>query len=425
MSLLLSGGTVVELDPPRVRKADVWVDGPTIRSVGAAAGAATRIDCSGCVVLPGLVVGHTHLYGTLARGMPAPPQAPRGFVEILERVWWKLDKALEARAIADSASAGAIEALRSGVTTIVDHHASPRAVDGSLDLVAGAVNAVGPRLIGCYEVSDRDGVAVRDAGLRENERFARAERPLARAFIGAHASFTLSAETLERCADVCARTKLGLHVHVAEDAADQANSLATHGVRVVERLRRAGVLNDRALLAHCVHLGAAEIEAVRAAGATVAHNPRSNMNNAVGYAPVGALASQMVLGTDGIGADLFEEARAAFVRGREAGAVVSPIEIAAMVSRSSALASRSFGMPLGRIEPGAAADLVVLDYDPPTPLEADNLAGHFVFGMSVRHVRDVIIAGEARLRDRRVLSVDEPALLARARETARSLWQRI
>jgi cytosine/adenosine deaminase-related metal-dependent hydrolase len=244
--------------------------------------------------------------------------------------------------------------------------------------------------------------------------------------VGAHASFTLSPETLEACVSLASEFDVGMHIHVAEDEADQRDARARFGRRVVERLADAGALTDRSLLAHCVHVEDREIELIRDAGAWVAHNPRSNMNNRVGRAPVGRLGERVALGTDGIDGDLFAESAAAFWRGREDDPSISPSWVLGRLAAGSAFAGRVFGEPLlGRIEPGAPADLVVLDYDPPTPLDADNLAAHWVFGLSATHVRDVVVDGSVVVRDRRLVRRGEGDPRAIAQAAAADLWRRM
>jgi cytosine/adenosine deaminase-related metal-dependent hydrolase len=278
----------------------------------------------------------------------------------------------------------------------------------------------------CYEVTDRDGPERAEAGLEEHRRFARSGHPLAGLLVGAHASFTLSPETLDACVRLAGELGTGIHVHVAEDEADERDARARFGRRVVERLADAGALTDRSVLAHCVHVDQHEATLIHAAQAWVAHNPRSNMNNRVGRAPVAGLGNRLAIGTDGIDGDLFAESRVAFWRAREADASIGPEWAVARVAASARLAGALLGESLlGRIEPGAPADLVVLDYDPPTPLAAENLAGHWVFGLSAAFVRDVVVAGEPVVRDRRLVRTDERALRERSRELAERLWRRM
>jgi putative selenium metabolism protein SsnA len=427
VAIALTGGTVVSsLDPPVVERADVVIDGGRVVSVGAAPAGGTRLECTACLIVPGNVDAHMHLYSSLARGMPYRLQPPVNFVQILQRVWWRLDQALDADLIRASALAGGMEALLTGTTTLVDHHASPQAIDGSLDVIAVALDEIGLRSVLCYEVTDRDGPERAAAGVEENRRFLKAGWTLARGMVGAHASFTLSEETLSACVDVARDAGVGVHVHVAEDAADERDAITRFGERVVERLARTGAVGDLALLAHCVHLDPVEIELIRDSGATVAHNPRSNMNNGVGRASVEALGDAVALGTDGIGADMFAESQTAFWRAREESLTAPPGRQLRSLARGSGVGGRALGEPaLGRIEPGAPADLVVLEYPEITPLGAESLAWHWMFGLGAHRVRDVMVAGEVVVADRLLTRVDPEEIAAKAREQAKRLWLRM
>lgn len=427
--LALTGGTVVtSLSPPRLARADLLVKEGRVAdpSRQEPPAEASRLDCSGCVVVPGNVCAHHHLYSALARGMPYRLEPPRTFVEVLRRVWWRLDRALDEDTVRASATVGGLEALLAGTTTVVDHHASPNAAGPDcLELVSSALEELGLRSVLCYEVSDRDGPAVARAGLELQRAFLERPRKLTRGMVGAHASFTLSEETLAACVELAREFEVGLHVHVAEDGADQADCLARFGTRVVHRLDRAGALDQRSLLAHCVHVDETEVETINGRGATVVHNARSNMNNRVGHAPVGAFR-RLALGTDGIDGDLFAESRAAYWRAREADPSVGPPWVLDRVAESARFAGRAFGEPLlGTLEPGAPADLVVLEYDPPTPLEPHTLAAHWVFGLSARQVRHVVVGGELVVRDRRPTRVDPEEVAERARRGAERLWRRL
>jgi putative selenium metabolism protein SsnA len=436
MSILLTGATVVRsLDPPRLERGDLLVRerhvvGPIPGAANEAPLHAARLDCSGCLVIPGNVCAHTHVYSALARGMPYRLPAPSSFLEILQRIWWRLDRALEPETIRASALVAAHEALASGTTTLVDHHASPNAIDGSLDIIAEAFEEVGIRGVLCYETSDRDGAKRARDGVEENRRFlqrvAEGRWPLARGMVGAHASFTLSEETLAASVSVAREAGVGIHLHVAEDALDEADAVARYGRRVAHRLHAAGALDERALLAHAVHVDPAEAELIRATRATVAHNPRSNMNNAVGRAPLAWMRGRLALGSDGISGDMFEESRAAYLRRREDGLDAGlnlPLEL---LARGATVAGRAFGEPLfGHLDPGAPADLVVLDYAPPTPLQAENLAGHWTFGLGALQVRHVIVGGELVLRDGRTTRVDPQEIAVEARRAASRLWSRM
>jgi putative selenium metabolism protein SsnA len=428
MALALTGGTVVtSLSPPRLLHGDVLVERGRVGKVGRVTGGDRRIDCSGCLVIPGNVCAHHHLYSALARGMPFTLEPPTNFVEILRRVWWRLDRALDLPAVSLSAWAGGADALLAGTTTIVDHHASPNVIQHSLEHVGRALDGLGLRSVLCYEVTDRDGPEPATLGLEENRRFLEGGGlPLARAMVGAHASFTLSPETLAACVELAREFEAGIHVHVAEDRSDQRNARARFGTGVVERLAEAGALDRRSLLAHCIHVGPQEAAMIRDSGATPVHNARSNMNNAVGHAPVALLGEGLALGTDGIGGDMFAEGRAAYWRAQESRVVAGPSWVLDRLAASARFAGAVFGEPLlGTVGPGAPADLVVLEYEAPTPLSAENLAGHWVFGLSARQVRDVVVNGETVVRDRRLTRADRVELAARARETAERLWRRM
>jgi putative selenium metabolism protein SsnA len=430
-AVALVGGTVAfSLDPPQLGRTDLLIAGGRIAAVGAAVSTAprgaARRDCSGTLIVPGNVCAHHHLYSALARGMPYELEPPANFLQILQRVWWRLDRALDAPALRLSALRGGLDALLAGTTTIVDHHASPNAIDGSLDIIAAALEKLGLRSVLCYEVTDRDGPARAAAGVAENLRFLCTTRPLARGMMGAHASFTLSDETLAACVDGAAGAGVGIHIHVAEDGADERDALARSGMRVVERLNAAGAINGASLLAHCVHVDRAEAAVIGASGANVVTNPRSNMNNAVGHSPLGRDSQRLALGTDGIDGDMFTESQAGFFRAKENDVRADPAWPLTRLAEGARFAGRVYGEPLlGTLAPGAPADLTVLEYPVPTPLHAPNLAGHWVFGLSSRQVRDVYVAGELVIADRRSTRVDEAGLAAETAQGAARLWERL
>ena len=389
--------------------------------------AAERVDVSGCIVMPGNACAHHHLYSALARGMPGPADPPRTFPEILERVWWRLDRALDLETIKLSALVGAVEAARAGTTALVDHHASPEAIDSSLDAVADGLDEAGMRGVVCYEVSDRHGEARGRAGVQENTRFIQTNRRgLVRGMIGAHASFTIGRTTMESLVAAARDSATPLHIHLAEDDCDERDSLERYGKRTAHRLAEEGALSEGDLIAHGVHLDESELELIRASGAWVAHNPRSNMNNGVGYAPVQAMGERVALGTDGIDGDMFAEARACYLKAREASWATGPAFATERLATGADVVGAVFGEPaLGTLEVGAPADLMVLEYASPTPLDAGNLAGHLIFGLTAAAVRDVMVAGRWVVRNRKHLLVDEEDLAARCRASAPALWARM
>ncbi len=422
--ITLTNATLACLWPRKLERANISIDDGRITGISgqAPAEAGEVVDCAGRVVMPGNVCGHTHLYSALARGMPAPPIAPRNFPEILAHVWWRLDRALDEKSVYYSALIGVIDAVRGGTTTLVDHHSSPNYIAGSLDTVALAFEQVGARGILCYEVTDRGGPARREQGLRENERFLRRSTPRLTGAVGAHASFTLEDETLGQLSNLATAFDTGVHIHVAEDEADQVDSLRRSGKRVVERLNGANVLRPRSILAHCVRLDGTEIQTVDRQRSWVVHNCRSNMNNAVGRASPASFGNRIGLGTDGIDGDMFAESRTAFFRAREDDLDSDADRFASMLSGSGALASEYFGVPIGTLEAGAVADLMVLEYDPPTQLTAGNLAWHWMFGMTSAMVESVMVEGAWVMRNRELLAVDEEKVRHEARADARRLW---
>jgi putative selenium metabolism protein SsnA len=425
--LALCGATVVtSLDPVSLVTADVAIAGDRIAVVGTAPAGVPRRDCSGTLVLPGNVCAHHHLYSALARGMPYRLDPPGNFLQILQRIWWRLDRALDEPTVRLSALVGGLGALHAGTTTVIDHHASPNFIDGSLDVIAEGLAELGLRSVLCYEVTDRDGAARAAAGVAENRRFLAEPHRLARGMMGAHASFTLGDDTLRACAEAAEAAGVGVHIHVAEDGADQEDAEARYGMRVTERLGRAGILGPDTLLAHCVHVTGQEIAAITSSGAAVAHNPRSNMNNRVGYSPLAQAGARVALGTDGIGGDMLAESQVAFFRAAEAGAAADQGWPLCRLAEGARIAGRSFGEPLhGRIAPGAPADLTVLSYSPPTPLTGENLPGHWIFGLSSGQVRDVIVAGELVVADRRSTRVEEADIAQQAASEAKRLWARL
>lgn len=415
--VLLRGARLAELDPVRVQLGDLrLVDGFVAeRGVGLEPGDAEVVDCDGDLVMPGLVNAHTHLYSALSLGLPCP--AVEGFEEALDRIWWPLDRALTTAHLAPSARAGLLTALRCGCTTVLDHHASPSAIEGSLAALAEGYREVGVRGALCYETTDRNGPGEGERGIAENRAgVARWTGGHLRALIGLHASFTLEDATLAGLADVPGP----IHVHVAEGEGDVADARRRGARGVLQRLDAFGLLRPGSILAHGVHLGPDEVDLAEERGCWLLHNPTSNRNNRVGYARPGRF-HRSGLGTDGIGSDMLGAFQEAFFSGREHR---HEVDLLALLNGSQRLASELLGVPLGRLEVGYAADLVRLRDLSPTPLNADNLVGHLLFGLGARQVRDVWVAGERRLADGRVVGLDEQAVAADCREAAADLWER-
>ena len=403
------------------------------------------IDASGGVIMPGFLCTHTHFYSAFARGMAIPGEQPRNFPEILERLWWRLDKLLTLQDIRASADVYMADAIRHGVTCVVDHHASPNAIEGSLDVIADSVEQAGIRACLAYEVSDRDGLDVIVGGIRENERFMhvlragrrqQAEAGMISASFGLHASFTLSPATLERCAAVGAGMGVGFHIHVAEDISDENDCATRYQQRVVERL--AHILGPRSIAAHCVHVNSGEIGRLAETRTHSVHNARSNMNNAVGRAPVEKMLGAGVnvgLGNDGFSMNMLQEMKTAYLLHKFAladprampGDLVFDMAFqnnARIIDAVFRPFSRDFPR-VGALSVGAAADLVLLDYQPPTPMDDGNFPWHLIFGMEGHHVNSTMAAGRWLMRNRQLLTIDEVRIHARARELSQALWKRM
>jgi putative selenium metabolism protein SsnA len=455
VDLLIGGGTVVTLGEARqclaagavvVRDRHIQAVG-TERALRAEYPAAQFVDARGGLIMPGFLCTHTHFYGAFARGMAIPGEPPRTFPQVLQQLWWRLDKALTPEDIAASTQMFLVDAIRHGTTCMIDHHASPQAIDGSLDIIAEAVSASGLRACLAYEVSDRDGVAVSEAGMRENERFIHALRDrfqtpasegrLAASY-GLHASFTLGPQTLERCAAAGATLGVGFHIHVAEDLLDEEDSLARYGTRVVERLLHEHLLGPRSIAAHCVHVHSGEMVALASTRTSSVHNPRSNMNNAVGCAPVAELLAAGVnvgLGNDGFSMNMMQEMKAAYLMHKLAAAdpraMPGDMVLDLAFARNARIIEAVFSpfassfARVGELSVGAAADLVLLDYYPPTPLHSGNMPWHLLFGIDAQHINSTMVAGRWLMRDRQLVAMDEQRIHARARELASALWKRI
>jgi cytosine/adenosine deaminase-related metal-dependent hydrolase len=371
------------------------------------------IDCQDKFVTKSFGCGHHHIYSTLARGMPPPRSIPTNFTEILEYVWWHIDKRLDLEMIEASALASALYCAKSGVTFVIDHHASPFAVDGSLETIAEAFDRVGLSHMLCYEMSDRDGAAIREQGLAETDAFLTSGRA---GHVGLHASFTVGEKLLTEAIALAQKHRTGLHMHVAEDQADQAHCQANFGRRVVERLSDAGALAlDRSILAHCIHLSPEERVLLQNSGVWVVQNVESNQNNNVGLGSYGDLKSRVMLGTDGMHCDMLRSAKAAFL----AGQATEGIGFDTIYDRFRNV--HRYIAATGT-EGDTDNNLVILDYDPPTDLSRDNFLGHFVYGIDARHVATVISQGRVIVEDRRITTVDEEEVLAHAREMGRKLW---
>ncbi|MGB9407469.1 MAG: putative aminohydrolase SsnA [Terracidiphilus sp.] len=440
--LLVGNGRLITQDDllPLIENGCVAIQDGLIAEVGGTADlqrkhpGAQFVNARGRLIMPGLINTHMHLYSTFARGMALKDEAPGNFIEILERLWWRLDRVLTLEDVYLSAMVALIDCIKNGTTTIFDHHSSPGAVTGSLFRIAEAARQTGVRSCLCYEVTDREGAKVTAQSIEENREFLEdckhSRDSLLRGLFGLHASFTVSDQTITRCTRLAADLDAGFHIHVAEAEADVAHCQREHGKRVVERLHERGVLGSKTIAAHCVHVNDAEIDLLRDSKTNVVHNPESNMANAVGSAPVLEMIRRGVrvgLGSDGYTTDMFESLKVAnaLQKHRTGHPGAGWTEVPAMLfAANAAIASDSFWRPVGKLIPGAHADVIVVDYDPPTPLHASNIAGHVLFGISGRCVETTIIGGHIVMENRKLLAIDEQEVMAKARVATEKMWQR-
>lgn len=394
-----------------------------------------RLDARGKVIMPGMICAHHHLYSTMARGMKPPGEPAENFVQILERLWWKLDYALNEKDIYYSAMMPLIECIQNGTTTIIDHHASPSCRDGSLDILEQAVLEAGLRAGLCYEVSDRN---ITGAGIEENNRFIQkcknsdaTHQAQIAAMMGLHASMTISTDTLEKCVGYAQDFNAGCHIHVAEDLADREDSLQKYGLPTVTRLIQAGAGGMKSIFVHCIHIDKNEMDQLAESKTIVVHNPESNMNNAVGVSPVLDMIEKNILvglGTDGMTSNMFLQTRIAYLLNRlhKRDPRVAFVEAPQMALWNNAtIANRLFPMTLGDISEGAAADIILIDYTPPTPLTVDNFLGHFIFGLYNAQVDTTICNGKILMKDKKIVHLDVEELAAKCAENAVKIWNRL
>lgn len=413
--LYLEDAVYIDWRTRRIRRGHLVVEpGPTggVHFAAEAPPAARVIRCNGRLVTRSFVVAHHHIYSALARGMPPPREPPASFVQILERIWWNLDRKLDAPAIRASAYATAIEAARSGCTFIIDHHSSPNAASDSLHVIAEALERVGLSHLLCYELSDRDGAACLQAGFAESASYLKSHQGL----VGLHASFTVSDALLEQAVGLAREHGTGVHIHVAEAVSDEEQSLEHHGTRVAQRLWEAGALQLPAtLLAHCLHLDAAERDLVRESQAWVVQNTQSNQNNAVGKFDARHLGDRILLGTDGMHSDMLSALQASYLDGQGTGGL-TPLDAYQRLRRAhDYLAVNGFAGD-------GDNNLVLLEYPTPTPVTSDNWPAHCVYALGARHVHTVIAQGRVIVEGGACVRVDAEAELARAREAAQLLW---
>ena len=440
--LIIGNGRLITRDnaQPFFEDGAVCLDGRLVKEVGETSilkekyPEAEFIDARGGVIMPAFINAHEHIYSAMARGLSVKGYNPKGFLDILDGMWWTLDRHLTLEQTRMSAMATYIDSIKNGVTTVFDHHASFGAIEGSLFAIEDAAKALGVRSCMCYEVSDRDGEEKMKAGVYENEAFIKHaladDSDMVAGMFGLHAQFTLSDKTLELCA-AHKPEGVGYHIHVAEGIEDLHDCLRKYGKRIVNRLMDMDILGPKTLTAHCIYVNPQEMELLKATDTMVVHNPESNMGNACGCPPTMEIFRKGIvtgLGTDGYTHDMLESMKVANVLHKhnscnpnEAWAEVPAI----LFEGNAKIAGRYFKTPLGVLKEGAAGDVIVLDYVPLTPMDASNINGHTLFGLTGRHVVTTVCNGRVLMKDRELVAVDEEKVLADCRQEAAKLWKSI
>jgi len=387
------------------------------------------IDLKGKTVLPGMVNAHTHLYSALAMGMPAPKNIPTNFVEKLQEIWWKLDLALDKDTTKASFESGLLECLKYGVTTVFDHHSSPNFTSGSLKLLVNIAKKFGQNISVAFEITDRNGEEFFKSGLTENirvfEKFH--NNKYVHPLIGLHASFTLSNESLQTIYNELKELdNCGIHIHVAEDKADENDAKSKGYKSVIDRLNKFKLINKHSFIIHGIHSSDKDMKLLKNAGATLVHNPTSNANNRVGMLPNKHISTMSAgLGTDGMRANMLEEAqqgmliRSSHLRGSESS--IDYLEL--LFKNNPRIASRAFGRNIGHLSPGNQADLAIFDYRPRTAITKDNFAGHILFGFG--QPIDVITRGKYRIKNRKFIVASEREIKANANLQSQILWNKM
>jgi putative selenium metabolism protein SsnA len=441
--LIIGNGTVLTFDKDSrvISNGGVVIEGEEIVAVGETEKLQSKYpkavykDVQGKIIMPGMINTHMHLYSTFARGMDLKTdQPPKNFVEILEKLWWRLDKVLNKEDIYYSSLYALLDCVKKGTTTIFDHHASSNLIEGSLDIIARATKQAGIRANLAYEVSDRDGHEKALAGLKENERFIkrtkRENNNYLKGMIGLHASFTLDNDTLSQAANLADELEVPFHIHVAEGKADVYDSKVRGYQGITERLTRFRILRPGTLAIHGVHLKDEEFEILKNNDSYLIHNPESNMGNAVGAAPIKSAIDKGVtvgLGTDGYTTDMFESIKVANLLQKHElhNPQVGWEEVFKMAFRNNReIAARFFGETLGILKTGAPADVIVVNYYPPTPITSDNAYFHILFGISGDMVDTTIVGGKILMEDREISGLDYERIVRRVKEQAEDFWKR-
>jgi len=433
--IVIKNTKALQFDPPAVwNNVDIVIDGDIIVDMGAGISGKYKadkvIDGTDKLVYPGLVCSHHHYYSGLSRGVLAEIGPTPDFVSTLKNLWWRMDRALDEESTYYSGIISSIDAIKAGTTAVIDHHASPSYISGSLSTIKRGFEDSGLRGMTCYEVTDRNGIEQMKEGITENIRFAKeidsevksGKEHLVDAHIGGHAPCTIPDEGMEMMAAAVKETGRGLHLHVAEDRYDVSQSHLVYGRDIVKRLDSFGMLNNRTILVHGIFLNPEEIEILNDHDGFLVHNARSNMNNGVGYNERLKSYRNVALGTDGIGPNMYEELKFAYFKHKDAGGPLWPGDYLRFLANGNKLLERNFNTRFGRLEKGYKADIVITGYLSPSPLVKENIGGHMVFGMTSTDVETVIINGNIVMENRE-FPFDIKEIYAKAAVAAKRVWE--
>ena len=435
--LLVKGSVVVTMDDGKViHDGAVAIEGNRIAAVGKSGDVEKNfkadevIEEPKSIIMPGIVCAHTHLYGIALRGAALNIKPPSDFTQILQRIWWPLDERLTNEEAYSTALAASIEFLLSGTTTFADTYSAPNGIEGSLDAIARAVNEVGIRGVLSFEATERRSREEGLRGLKENERFLKKkDKGRAMGMISLHASFTITDDLIAKALQLQEKTGAPITIHVSEGPGDLYHNLERYGKRTVERLRDTGLLSPKAVLAHCVHLNDEELKILAETGAWVAHNPMSNMLNAVGVARIPdmfSLGVNVALGNDGYVFDMFENIRSAFLLHRVARRDPTVIPPRKALELATIDAAKAYGLnDLGALKPGYRADVIVLRPQMAATPYTGDIHAWIVNGVKGGDVRTVIVDGEVVVWDRKLTKVDIREAEQRVLKTHERLWERL
>jgi len=435
MNKLLNNARIIDPfgENEYIEKGYIFIEDEIIVKIGAGSAhniiADETIDLNGKTVLPGMINAHTHLYSALAMGMHPPKNTPTNFVQKLQEIWWKLDLALDEDSTKASFESGLLECLKFGVTSVFDHHSSQNFTDGSLELLVDIAKGFGQNISVAFEITDRNGENIFKSSLKENiksfEKFK--DNPFVHPLIGLHASFTLSDDSL-KCIynDLKGLDNWGIHIHVAEDKADESDAKSKGYESVISRLNKFNLINEHSLIIHGIHSSGNDMEILKIAGAALVHNPTSNANNRVGMLPNSHISTMNAgLGTDGMRTNMLEEAQqGTLIRSSHLKGGESSIDYLELIFKNNPeIASRTFGRKIGHLSPGNQADLTIYDYQPRTAITKDNFAGHILFGFG--QPTDVITRGEYRIKNCKFIVASERKIKENAQAHSQKLWNKM